>query len=78
MKRKFYSSKDSIDLGNVNTDNIIVSDKYCCTKKGSEYFVGCEKSEEVTPLCVLLPKVTVYMTNFDDAKTTPFFVKNRK
>ena len=54
-KQNFHSSKSLIDENDVNIDEIVTSDEFPCTKKGSKYFVGYRNKEEVTTLC-LAPK----------------------
>lgn len=46
----FHSSKSAIDIGYVNTDKTIISDRYPCAKED-------RNNEEVTQLCVFLPKM---------------------
>ena len=68
-KRKFPSSKGPIDVGDVNIDKIVISNKFSCTKRGSKYFVGYKNIEELTQLCVFLPKMSRYSKKFDDVKS---------
>ena len=49
-----------------------MSDDFPCTKKGLKYFVGYKNYEKATTLCVLLPKMSGYVKNFDDAKNMSF------
>ena len=74
-KRKFHSSKNSIYAGDVIITKIEISDEFPCTKKAYKYFVGYQNNE-VTPFCVLLPKMRGCIKNFDDAKTKCLLIKN--
>ena len=74
MKQKFHSCKSAIDVGDVNVDKILISDEFFCTRKGYKYFVGYKNDEEITPLCVLLPKLGGYSKYFDDATTMCFLI----
>ena len=52
-----------------------------CVKKSSKYFLDYKHNEGVTPLCVLLPKISGYLKhlkNFDDAKTFSFLFEDEK
>ena len=39
-KKEFYKSKQAIDLDSVNTDKIVVSDKFKHSEGGYKYFIG--------------------------------------
>lgn len=58
-KRRFHPSKRPMDVDDVNKDKIVKSDKFPFQKKHSKYFFSYKNNEEVTPLCVLLPKRAV-------------------
>ena len=47
---------------------IIVSNKVPFGKKGFEYFIGYKDDREVTPLCIILPKMSAYKGDFDETK----------
>ena len=53
-KREFYKSKQAIDLDSVNTDKIVVSDKFKHSEGGYKYFIGYKEDEIVKPLCIIL------------------------
>ena len=53
----FHSSKSTIDIGYVNTDKTIIFDRHPCAKEDSKCFIGSRNNEEVTQLCVFLPKM---------------------
>ena len=53
-KKEFYKSKQAIDLDSVNTDKIVVSDKFKHSEGGYKYFIGCKEDEIVKPLCIIL------------------------
>lgn len=77
-KRKFLFFKSPIGVADENIDKIVISDELSCTKNDFKYFVSYEKNEEVTPFSVLLPKMSGYVENVDDAKTMCFLIKNEK
>ena len=53
-KKEFYKSKQAIDLDSVNTDKIVVSDKFKHSEGGYKYFIGYKEDEIVKPLCIIL------------------------
>ena len=48
-KKEFHVSKKPIPLNLVDTDEIVVSDRF----KGSEYFIGYLDDDIIRPLCVI-------------------------
>ena len=68
-KHKFHQYKNPISIYVVNIGRKVVSKKVPFGKKGFEYLIGYENDcEEVMPLCVILPKMSVYRRDFDETK----------
>ena len=57
-KKEFHKSKQPIDLGLVNIDQIVVSDKFKHSDYGCKYFIGYKEGEIVKPLCIIVPQLT--------------------
>ena len=76
-KETLYSSKSAVDVDNLNIDKIVIFHVFPCIKRGSKYFISYHNNE-VTPLCVLPPKMSGYLKNFVDAKTMSFLVEDEK
>ena len=79
-KKEFHYSKSSVDIGDVgdvNIDKFVISDKFPSSKKGSGcmYFVGYKKKEKITPMSVLLPRMIGYPRNFNAARVMNFLIK---
>ena len=53
-------------------------EKVLSVKKNFELFVGKKSNKVVTPLCVLLLKISGYLRNSDYAKNISFLVKEKK
>ena len=53
-KKEFHKSKQPIDLGLVNVDQIVVPDKFKHSDDGFKYFIGYKEDEIVKPLCIIL------------------------
>ena len=76
-KKYFHKSKQPIDLGLVNVDQIVVSDKFKHSDDGFKYFTGYKEGEIVKPLCIILPEMTGYITYFENGgKNMSFVVKD--
>ena len=59
-KREFHASKQAIVLNLVNTNKIIVSDKFTHSDGGSKYFTAYLHDDDVIrPLCIILPQMRV-------------------
>ena len=63
-KKEFHKSKQPINLDLVNLDQIVISDKFKRTDDGFKYFIGYREDEIVKPLCIVLPKMSGYITCF--------------
>ena len=58
-KKEFHASKQAIALDLVDTNNIVVSDKFKHSDDGSKYFIGYLHDDDVIrPLCIVLLKMS--------------------
>ena len=64
-KKKFYMSKEPIDLMSVNIDQIVVSDKFNYNEAGFKYFIGYQKGEIVKPFFIILSQTSRYIKYFE-------------
>ena len=67
------TEKQRIHINRVETNIIIISERFTCGKNGSVYFAAYKNNEKVTALSVLIPIMKEYVKNFDGAKTMFFF-----
>ena len=75
-KKEFHKPKQAIDLDSVDTDKIVVSDKFK-HNEGFKYFIGYQEDEIVKPLCIILPQMNGFIKYFDNGgKNTSFLIKN--
>ena len=49
----------------VNIDQIVISDKFGHNNEGFKYFIGYQEGEIVKPLCIILPKMSGYIKQFE-------------
>ena len=77
-KKEFHASKQAIAL--VDTNKIVVSDKFKYSDNGSKYFIGYLDDDDdniVRPLCIILPQMSGYIKYFeDDGKNMSFKIEN--
>ena len=72
-KKDFYASKQTITLNSVDTNNIVVSDKFTFSNDGCKYFTGYSNGSVIRPLCIILPQISGYIKYFDnDGKKMSF------
>ena len=67
-KKEFHTSKQAVALSLVDTDKIVVSDKFKYSDNGSKYFIGYLDDDDniITPLCIILPQMSGYIKYFND------------
>lgn len=63
-------------IDQVNIGKIVIPDELPFIKNDTKYLIDYKNNGEVTALCVLLPKMSRYVKNFDDAKTMSLLVEN--
>ena len=55
-KKEFHTSKQAITLKLVDTDKIVVSEKFKYSNNDSKYFIGYLGNDDIIrPLCNILP-----------------------
>ena len=76
-KKEFHKSKQAIDLDSVDTDKIVVSDKFKHSEEGFKYFIGYQEDEIFKPLCIILPQMNGYIKYFENGgKNMSLSIKN--
>ena len=65
-KKEFHKSKQAIDLDLVDTDKIVVSDKFRHSEEGFKYFIVYQEDGIVKPLCIILPQMNAYIKYFEN------------
>ena len=75
-KKTFHNLKEPIDLLSVNTDQIVLSDKFKHNNDGFKYFIGYYDGL-VKPLCIVLPQMSGYIKYLENGgKNMPFLIKD--
>ena len=74
-KKEFHASKQAIALNLVDTNKIVVSEKFEYNEDGSKFMV-LDTDGVIRPLCIILPQMSGYIKYFDEGgKNMPFKIK---
>ena len=66
-KKEFHPSKQAIALNLVNTNKIVVSDKFKHSDDSAKYVIGYLHNDDIIrPLRIILPKMSRYIKYFDN------------
>ena len=66
-KKEFHASTQAIALNLVNTNKVVVPDKFKHSDDGYKYFIGYLHDDYVIrPLCIILPQMSEYIKYFDN------------
>ena len=72
--KEFHASKQEIALNLVDTDKIVVSEKFKYSDECSEYFIGYLHGDNIIRrLCIILPQMKGYIKYFDDCENNMSF-----
>ena len=73
-RKEFYSSKQTIPLDSVDSDQIVVSNKWKINDTTYKYLCGYLNNDVIQPICVILPQLNGYIKYFDDGGKNMSFV----
>ena len=65
-KKEFHVSKQAIGLNFVDTNKIVISDKFKQSDNGFKYFIGYKDDNVIKPLCIILPRMSGFIKYFDN------------
>ena len=65
-KKEFHVSKQAIGLNFVDTNKIVISDKFKHSDNGFKYFIGYKDDNAIKPLCIILPQMSGFIKYFDN------------
>ena len=68
-KKEFHASKQAFALSFIDTDKIVVSDKFTYSDNGSKNCIGYLNDDDdniIRPLYIILPQLSGYIKYFDD------------
>ena len=73
-KKEFYSFKQVISLDSVDSDKIVVSNKWKMNDTTYKFLCGYLNNDTTQSLCVILPEMNGYIKYFDDGGKNMSFV----
>ena len=73
-KKIFYESKEGIKLKDVIVDNIFISNKIKGNNEIVKYYVGYIVDDNVIPLVLLLPQMSVWIKYFENGGKNMSFI----
>ena len=71
--QEFHKSKQAISLDPVDSDQIVVSNKFKHSEEGFKYFIGYKEDAIVKPLCIILPQMNGYINTLKTVERICFF-----
>ena len=74
-KKEFHASKQAIALNLVNTNKIVVSDKFKFSNDGSKCFIGYlhyDDDDVIRLLCIIVPQMSGHIKYFDNGRKNVF------
>ena len=77
-KCRFHQYKRSILINIIHVNKMVVSNKICFGKNNFKYFIDYKDAKKIKPLCIFLPEINEYRTDFDKTKCMYFWIKDEK
>ena len=72
-KKEFHASKQPIALNLVDINQLVISDKFKHSDKGSKYFIGYKDNDIIRPIYIVLSQMSGYIKNFNNGGKNMFF-----
>ena len=73
-KKKIHKYKQSINLNLVDTNKIVISDRFKHNNDGVKYFIGYKENNIIRPLCIILSQTSGYIKIFENRRKSLFFI----
>ena len=76
-KKEFNASRQAIASNLVDTNKIVISDKFKYIEDGSKNIIGYLHNDDIIrPLCIILPQMSGYIKYFDGGKNMSFKIED--
>ena len=63
----------------MDTDKIVVSDKFRHSEEGYKHFIGYQEDQIIRPFCIILPQMDGYIKYFENGgKSMSLLIKNNE
>ena len=71
----FCQYKSLILINNIDINEIAVSNKFPFSKQDFKYFLGYKDNQEIKPLCIFFPEMSIHKRYSDKTKCMYFMKK---
>ena len=71
----FCQYKSLILINNIDINEIAVSNKFLFSKQDFKYFLGYKDNQEIKPLCIFFPEMSIHKRYSDKTKCMYFMKK---
>ena len=75
-KQIFHQNIKPTSIKYIDINKVVVYNKAYFCKKRFNYFIGYREAKKIRPLCVFLPKKSVYRKDFDETKYMSFLIRD--
>ena len=73
---KFHQYKSPISISNIDSNKILVSNKFPFDKQNFKYFIGYKDNKEIRPLCIFFLEMSIYKRYSGKTKCMYFMIKD--
>ena len=67
------TGKEIITFGDIEIENIVISNKICCAGKSYKYFIGYIDYYNIKSFSIILPKTSAYVRSYDGGTKCMYF-----
>ena len=73
---KFHQYKSPTSISNIDSNKILVSNKFPFDKQNFKYFIGYKDNKEIRPLCIFFLEMSIYKRYSSKTKCMYFMIKD--
>ena len=70
IKEEFHQYKQPVDLNLVETNKIVICDRFKHTNDDFKYFYGYKEDNIIRPLCIILTQMRGHIKQFENGGET--------
>ena len=72
-KKEFHKYKEPINLNSIDTNKIVISNKFKHIDDGFKYYIGNQEDNIARLLCIILPWMSGYIKYFENGGKNMYF-----
>ena len=73
-RKLIHKYKQPINLNLVDTNRILISDRFNHNNNSFKYFIGYKENNIIRPLCIILSQMSGYIKIFENGRKSMFFI----